>query len=145
MTVIPKSWPTWSRKAIEIVGGAGVGATIALTLIDKEHHYIVETFRAWGAPALLGLVALLLVSQGASRVLDLGEQILPVLRENAASQQRLADAVNAIAKKDDQEAYEQRVLMGHIGTQTEKILTRFDELERRLNDLDRERARGASA
>jgi hypothetical protein len=79
--------------------------------------------------------------------MDLGERAIQAVTNSAASQQQLADAVNAIAKKDDQEAYEQRVLMGHIGTQTEKILTRFDELERRMNDADRakQQARGASA
>jgi hypothetical protein len=92
---------------------------------------------------------MVLVSQGISKgfttVVDFGEKLLQVGREVASSQEKLAGAVNEIAKKDDQEAYEQRVLMGHIGTQTEKILTRFDELERRMNDADREKARGASA
>jgi len=145
VTLTPKNWPGWLRKTLTMGGSAGIGATIALSLIDKEHHLIVETFRGWGASSLLGLVALFLFSQASSRVMDMGDKMIEVARQSAASQQQLADAVNAIARKDDQESYEQRVLMGHIGTQTEKILTRFDELERRLDDIDRARVRGASA
>jgi multidrug efflux pump subunit AcrB len=130
-------------------GGVGAGATIALILADKEPKLLIQTFFAWGPASLIGLVAMVLVSQGISKgfttVVDFGEKLLQVGREVASSQEKLAGAVNEIAKKDDQEAYEQRVLMGHIGTQTEKILTRFDELERRMNDADREKARGASA
>ncbi len=145
MTLVPKD--LLAKLPQLLLGGAmGGGATIAYLLAEKEPKALIETFQHWGAPSFIGLVALVLVSQGASRVMDLGEKMLQVGRENAASQQQLADAVNAIARKDDQEAYEQRVLMGHIGTQTEKILARFDDMEKRMNEEGRqERARGASA
>lgn len=157
MTVLSRE--TFSKlPGVLLGGGLGAGATIALVLADKEPKLLIQTFFAWGPASLIGLVAIVLVGQGVSKgftsVMEFGDKMLQVgrenaasARENAASQQRLADAVNAIAKKDDQEAYEQRVLMGHIGTQTEKILTRFDELEKRMNDADRakQQARGASA
>jgi hypothetical protein len=128
-------------------GGMGAAATIVYVLADKEPKALIDTVQHLGASAFLGTIALVLASKGASRVLDIGEQMLQVGRDNAASQQRLADAVNSIASKDDAEAYEQRVLIGHIGTQTEKILTRFDDFEKRINqqDRDRDRARGANA
>jgi hypothetical protein len=126
--------------------GVGAGATVAYVLAEKEPKALIETFQHWGPLSLLVLVGMVLASHGASRAMDLGKEMLQVGRENAASQQQLADAVNAIAKKDDQESYEQRVLMGHIGTQTEKILVRFDELERRMNEeRSTDKARGASA
>lgn len=148
MTFVSKE--TLSKlPSVLLGGGVGAGATIALILADKEPKLLIQTFFAWGPASLIGLVAMVLVSQGISKgfttVVDFGEKLLQVGREVASSQEKLAGAVNEIAKKDDQEAYEQRVLMGHIGTQTEKILTRFDELERRMNDADREKARGASA
>jgi len=148
VTLISKE--TLSKLLSVLLGGSvGAGATIALILADKEPKLLIQTFFAWGPASLIGLVAVVLVSQGISKgfttVVDFGEKLLQVGREVASSQEKLAGAVNEIAKKDDQEAYEQRVLMGHIGTQTEKILTRFDELERRMNDADREKARGASA
>lgn|GEM_PF-3038681 len=126
-------------------GSMGAAGTIAYVLATREPKALIDTVQHLGTPAILGVVALAFASQAGSRVLDIGERLIGVAKDNAVSQQRLADAVNAIANKDNQEAYEQRVLTGHIATQTEKILTRFDDLERRINDRDRERAHGASA
>jgi hypothetical protein len=124
----------------------GAGAAIAYVLAEREPKALIETFQRWGPWSLIGLVGMVIASRVGERVMDLGERAIQAVTKSAASQQELADAVNQIAKKDDQESYEQRVLMGHIGTQTEKILTRFDELERRMNDADRaKQARGASA
>jgi hypothetical protein len=146
VTLLPKELalklPGWLLS-----GGMGAGAAIAYVLAEREPRALIETFQHWGPWSLMGLVAMVIASRVGERVMDLGERAIQAVTNSAASQQQLADAVNAIAKKDDQEAYEQRVLMGHIGTQTEKILTRFDELERRMNDADRakQQARGASA
>ena len=135
MTLIPKNWPDWAQKGIALFGSAGVGATIALTLIDKEHHSIVETFRAWGPMPLIGLVALVIV---APRVMDLGERMINSSEKNAASQQQLADAVQALVNKDDRDKEEQRRLLSYVGSQQEKIL-------QKLEQMSEPKARGASA
>jgi hypothetical protein len=147
VTLAPKTWPAWTRKLITVGGSAGVGATIALSLIDKEHHLIVETFRGWGAPSLLGLVALVLFSQASSRgmdlgerVMDMGEKMIEAARESAASQQKLADAVAIIAQRDDYRTQQQEILMGHVGSTMEKVLDHLQRLEEGNN-----KARGASA
>jgi hypothetical protein len=115
--------------------GGGVGASVALMLAEREPHTIIETFKGWGPLSFLALVMLAMIDR-ASRSMTDG------LSKSAAAQQELADAVRQIAARDSNEAYEQRVLMGHIATQTEKILTRFEDLEKqmeaqRIGSLDR--------
>ena len=122
-------------------GGMGAGAAIAYVLADKEPKALIETFQHWGAPSLLGLVALVLVSQGAGRVMDLGEKLLQVGRDNAVAQQQLADAVQELVNKDDRETEEQRRMLSYVGSQQEKILAAIDDLKQ----ASVARSRGESA
>jgi hypothetical protein len=108
-----------------IGGGVGVGATVALMVAERDPHSVIETFKGWGPLSFLALVMLAMIDR-ASRSMTDG------LSKSAAAQQELADAVRQIAARDNNEAYEQRVLMGHIATQTEKILTRFEDLEKQM-------------
>lgn len=128
--------PTAKRSLLEMLrdllphmffgGGAGAGALIVYALVEKEPRMALDVIHSWGAPAILGLVAMVLVDRGFRNLIEVGQ-------ENAQAQQRLADAVQQIAQRDSTEAYEQRVLMGHVATQTQTILNRFDELEKRLD------------
>lgn len=139
MTLAPKQWPAWAQKLAISVGGFGAGATIALTLVDKEHALIVETFRTWGASAFIALIAMLLASAGFGRVMDMGGQMLQISRDGAAAQQNLADAVRELVGKDDREKEEQRRLLSYVGSQQEKILQAIERIEQGG------KARGASA
>ncbi|MFL6310596.1 MAG: hypothetical protein ACJ71W_00695 [Terriglobales bacterium] len=121
-------------------GGMGAGAIIAYELAEREPKALIETFQHWGAQSLIGLVALVVVSQLGGRFIDLGESMLQVGRDNASSQQKLADAVQELANRDDREKEEQRRLLSFVGSQQEKILVAIDELKQQGN-----RSRGASA
>jgi hypothetical protein len=141
MTLIPTNWPSWARHLLLATSGAGIGATAVLTLVDKEHYLIVETFRGWGAPSLIAIVAIMVCSNAFNRVIDMGNQMIQVGRDGAAAQQNLADSVREMVSKDDREKEEQRRLLSFVGTQQEKILLAIDELRNSVNS----RARGASA
>jgi hypothetical protein len=117
-------------------GGAGAGVMIVYLLVQKEPRLALEVIKSWGAPAMLGLVAMVLVDRGFRNLIQVG-------RENAVAQQRLADAVQEIASRDNAEAVQQRAIMDHVATQTEKILTRLDELDQAAPR--KEASRGASA
>ena len=121
-------------------GGMGAGAIIAYELAEREPKALIETFQHWGAQSLIGLVALVIASQLGGRFIDLGESMLQVGRENSASQQKLADAVQELANKDDREKEEQRRLLSFVGSQQEKIMLALDELKQQGT-----RSRGASA
>jgi hypothetical protein len=110
-------------------GGMGAGAIIAYELAEREPKALIETFQHWGAQSLIGLVALVVVSQLGGRFIDLGESMLQVGRDNASSQQKLADAVQELANRDDREKEEQRRLLSFVGSQQEKILVAIDELK----------------
>jgi hypothetical protein len=141
MTLIPKNWPSWARHLVVAGGSAGIGATAMLTLVDKEHYLIVETFRGWGAQSLIAIVAIVVCSNAFNRVIDVGTQMIQVGRDGALAQQNLADAVREMVNKDDREKEEQRRLLSYVGTQQEKILNAIDELSTAVNT----KARGASA
>jgi hypothetical protein len=117
-------------------GGAGTCGAIVYMLVEKEPKLALEVIQSWGAPAMLGLVAMVIVDRGVRSLVQSN-------KETAAAQQRLADAVEQIAKRDDMEAMAQRALMNHVASQTEKILGRFDDLERRAKEGPQ--AHGASA
>jgi Sec-independent protein translocase protein TatA len=116
-----------------LLGGAmGGGATVAYVLAEKEPKALIDTFQRWGPASFISLVALVLFSQFA-------EKILQVARENASSQQQLADAVREMVNKDDREKEEQRRLLSYVGSQQEKILSSLEELRQER------KSRGASA
>jgi hypothetical protein len=121
-------------------GGMGAGAIIAYELAEREPKAMIDTFQHWGAASLLGLVALVLFSQGAGRVLDMGDRMIASSEKTAASMQQQADAIQALVNKDDREKEEQRRLLSFVGSQQEKILVAIDELKQQGN-----RSRGASA
>lgn len=118
-------------------GGVGAGATIALVLADKEPKLLIQTFFAWGPASLIGLVAVVLVSSGISkgftRVMDFGEKLLQVGRDNATSQQKLADAVNQIAQKDDERAREMELVVGKLARDSRQILDYVRELKQQFS------------
>lgn len=135
MTLVPKGL---LEKLPELLmgGGLGAGVTIALVLAEKEPKLLIQTFFAWGPASLIGLVAIVLVgtgmSKGFTRVMDFGEQLLQVGRDNALSQQRLADAVNQIAQKDDERAREMDLVVGQLARNSRQILEDVRELKQRF-------------
>jgi hypothetical protein len=139
VTLVPKDLIS-KLPHLLLGGGLGAGMTITYVLAEKEPKALIEVFQHWGAPSLIGLVALVLFSQTSQRVMDFGEKMLQVGRDNSASQQKLADAVQELANRDDREKEEQRRLLSFVGSQQEKILLAIDELKQQGN-----RSRGASA
>jgi hypothetical protein len=121
-----------------IGGGVGAGVTVALILAQKEPKLLIETFAHWGAPSLIGLVAVVLVGQGVAtgftKVMEFGAQMLEVGRENASSQQRLADAVNQIAQRDDERAREMELVVGQLARNSRQILEDIRDLKQHLSE-----------
>jgi hypothetical protein len=115
-------------------GSAGSGMLLAYELISKQPAMVIETFRSWGPLSLFCLIGLVMVDRGFRSIVGATEQ-------SAAAQQKLADAVNMIAVKDDREKEEQRRLLSYVGSQQETIIRRMDEIATQLKG----QARGASA
>lgn len=135
MTLLPKGLLS-KLPDLLMGGGVGAGVTIALVLAEKEPKLLIQTFFAWGPASLIGLVAIVLVgagiSKGFTRVMDFGEQLLQVGRDNATSQTRLADAVNQIAQKDDERAREMDLVVGQLARNSRQILEDLRELKQRF-------------
>lgn len=131
MTLLPKELAS-KLPHLLLGGGMGAGATIAYVLAEREPRALIETFQHWGAPSLIGLVAVVLLSQASTKVMDLGGQMLEVGRENAAAQQKLADAVSQISQKDDERAREMELVVDHLARNSRQILDDIREIKLQL-------------
>jgi len=125
----------WAHKLL-FGSGVGAAAMLVLELAHAEPKLFIETFRQWGAAAFLTLVALFLVNSWLRAATKSGT-------ETAAAMQRLADSVQMIAQKDTEEQYEQKILLGHIGSSIEKLRESMADLSDRLEPNPR-LARGVS-
>lgn len=108
-------------KGAVLTGGAGAGAIVMYALIEavrSEPKMFFTMLTNWGP--LFGIVVVIAVL-GDRRM---GE-LIQVNKSNSEAQQRMADAMQAIAGKRDEEAIEQRALMSYIGAQMEKVLERL--------------------
>jgi hypothetical protein len=111
---------------------AGAGLLLAYSLIESEPRLVIETFRGWGPMSLLCVIALVMIDRGFRGMVG-------AVKESSTAQQRLADAVNSIAQRDNYEAEQQKILLGHIGTTMEKVLIKLESME------PNSKTRGASA
>lgn len=117
-----------------VLGGssAGVAGVLAYELVKSSPALVIETFKSWGPLSLLCVLGLLVMDRGFRRMVDASEK-------SSAAQQRLADAVHEIAQRDDYEAAQHRILLGHIGATMEKVLVKLESIEQDS------KTRGASA
>jgi hypothetical protein len=113
-------------------GSAGVAGVIAYKLVESNPALIIEMFKSWGPLSLLSVMGLMVMDRGFRRMVDASEK-------SSAAQQRLADAVHEIAQRDDYEAAQHRILLGHIGATMEKVLVKLEGMEQDS------KTRGASA
>jgi hypothetical protein len=127
-------------------GGMGAGAAIAYVLAEREPKALIETFQHWGMWSMLGLVAMVLASRAGDRLMDLGERAIQAVTNSAASQQQLADAVNTIAKKDDERAREMELVVDHLARNSRRALDDLREIKEQLaNSGGKERASAHTA
>jgi hypothetical protein len=140
----PMNLPDLLKKLI-FGTGAGIGVMIAYIVFDAVHakpELALQTFGTlMSGSGALTVVLLVALYFGNARVGE-GLQVLrdntSAQKDNAVAQRDLADAVQSLAVKDDREAEKQRLMLSYIAQQQEKILEKFET-------LDKARSRGASA
>lgn len=105
--------------------GLGTGATLALVVVEmwRAHpELLIGLATSWGPVTGLCFAGLWFVDR------RFGEGV-QVMRDNTIAQQRLADAVTQIAQKDDSERREQKLQIGYVAAQQEKILEKLEGME----------------
>jgi hypothetical protein len=120
-------------------GGVGLGAALGYFLMSAtgdERKLLIETVAKFGPWFVMGIAGIVFVDR------RVGEGI-NVLKENASSQQKLADAVSSIANRDDERARENEIVVGVLARNSSEILSRMKGIEQALNI--EERAHGHSA
>jgi hypothetical protein len=108
-------------KKVLLGGGvtAGAMATYELFEIAKRDPKILESVVGWGPLFIIAVVVIVVVDRNFGQMIALG-------RDNVQAQQRMSDAMEKIAEKDDRQAEELRRLTSYNGLQTEKIMKRLD-------------------
>lgn len=136
--VLTKKNPEEPRRGKKLLANPFVTGTTAAvvgvigTLAVRESHLLIEAVKSFGGPWLIGLVAIFVVSQGFSQVMEAGKEAILAMKESAASQQRLADAVNLIARKDDERARENELVMDYLTRNSKAVL---EEVQATRRDL----------
>lgn len=118
-------------------GSAGIGAVLAYFVFNatgEERKMLIETISRFGPWFVMAIAGIVFVDR------RVGEGIT-VLKENATSQQKLADAVSLIAQRDDNRAREQELTMATLVRQQEEMHGKLDGIAGKLD----ERAFGAGA
>ena len=130
--------PRWLQHLL--FGGAmtSIGAVV-YTLAEKEPRLLIETLQKFGPSTFLGLVALVILDRGLKNGIT-------ILREGTIAQQRLADAVQAIAQKDDERARELELVVGHLARNSRQILEEIKSMKQGLTEkVENKHAHSASA
>ena len=139
-----------------LAGGTSAIVAVVATLAARDSRAVLDTLQRFGGPWLIGLVAIFVVSQGFSQVMEAGKEAILAMKESAASQQRLADAVNLIARKDDERARENELVMDYLTRNSKAVLeeiqatrrdlavhgSRLKTIEDRHNQVDSENVKG---
>lgn len=137
--------------------GISAGALIAYEAIDvaRRDPDTLRTVLSWGPVFVIAVIVLFMVDRNFGQIIAIG-------KENVQAQQKMADAMNEIADKDDRQAEELRRLTSYNAVQSERIMKRMDRQDYWLAQiaevtkirlrpeptdsvLGSERAKGASA
>jgi hypothetical protein len=110
-------------------GSVGLGAAFGYFLMSAngdERRLLIETVAKFGPWFVMGIAGMVFMNQRVSEGIS-------VLKENAASQQKLADAVNTIAQRDDNRQREQELTMATLVRQQEELHGKIDGIAETLN------------
>jgi len=124
---LPENWST-ALAHLAFGGGAGAAITVVLVLAEKEPRLLIQAVTGFGPWWLMGFLVIALMYQG-------GGKLLQVARDNASSQQSLADAVNRIATKDDERNREMELVVNYLARNSKQALDELGQLSRDVNDL----------
>ena len=116
------------QKTLVIAGTGGAGGVLGIAVLDlvrSQPQMVLTLFREWGPLALIVMIGMLVADR------RLGESN-QVSREMAASMQKLADATNRIAEKDDERARELELAVGVMARDTSEVLSRVKELKAQM-------------
>jgi hypothetical protein len=119
--------------------GSGVGAGGAMVLalthsVAQKPELLIDALKGFGAPFLFGVIAIVLLNQKAG-------DVLTVMRESAAAQQGLTDAVNRNVERDDRRAQAMDLTIQQLARQGEHTAERLEAI---WNELRTKRAAAAA-
>jgi hypothetical protein len=103
-------------------GGVTVGVLLAYAgyeIAKAQPQMVIELMRSWGAPAMLGAMAVVFMDRRIG-------QGMRLLSDNTRATQKMADAMSEIAHKDDNRARETGIDDGDAG-QTARRDARRDQ------------------
>ncbi len=134
----------WLRGVLVLSLGAGAGAAGVLTtykMMQEQPAASFELLAKWGPWFLIAGFAIYVLGQwlqqintNAGRALD---AMVETGKENAAAQNRMADAMARIAEKGDRSMQEIQVLSTYNARQNERMLLGLERIESHLKGNQR--------
>lgn len=116
-------------RALALTLGFGMGLGllhVVYSVTKTEPRALLELIAHWGPVFVLSALVIWLGDRRMGELISLN-------RENVVAQQRMADAMQAIAHKDDERAREQELLIGELTRNSQTILRHMAEFERRYS------------
>jgi hypothetical protein len=115
-------------KKVVLGGGVSAGAiaTYELFEIAKKDPHLLQAVIGWGPLFIIAVVAIVVVDRNFGQMIQLG-------RDNVQAQQRMSEAMEKIADKDDRQAQKLETLSSYSALQSEKVLNHLDAQGRRLD------------
>jgi hypothetical protein len=112
-------------------GSVGLGAALGYFLMSAtgdERKLLIETVAKFGPWFVMGIAGIVFVDRRVGEGINVLKDNAISMKENAVSNQKLADAVSMIANRDDSRAREQELAMDVMVGETRKIHEKLDEL-----------------
>jgi hypothetical protein len=115
-------------RGVLLAGGAGTGLALtyaAVELMRSEPKAfadaVIRAFLQWGPMFILCLVGMFIVN-------NVGQKLLEHSAAHAAAQQRMADAMQQIASRDDQASRERELLLNDVAFVLKEVKTQVSAI-----------------
>lgn len=127
-------------KKLVLGGSVSAGAVLAYELLEiaRRDPKVIEAVVSWGPMFAIAICGMLIVDRRIGSGVE-------ALNANASAQQKLADAVQQIAQRDDERQREMELVIGHLSRNSAAILDHVSEMRKDIDTMKGAKALGHSA
>ncbi|HWQ96725.1 MAG TPA: hypothetical protein VN577_20055 [Terriglobales bacterium] len=119
-----------AKNTLLAASTAGVGGLLGVgvhSILRDRPELLVQLISGFGPMFLIVMGFMFLVDKHASRFIE-------TQKESAIATQRMATAIEVIAKRDSERDREMEILTGSLARDTQSVLEKLGRIEDRLNE-----------
>jgi hypothetical protein len=122
----------WVRYVNVVFGGVGVAAVLLVVgrVLESDPKQAFALLQAWGPNFFIAMVVVMILGAQLERMVE-------IQREGARAQHQMAEAMSAIAQKDDRQLQEIQTLSSYTAQQMDRIHRRQMRTEATLDSIAR--------